>query len=60
MWTKLERSTADALGLDPEWPVEGVRDLLVWNPCDGYHIWSRCFPCPPGTHYTTELLAPPA
>ena len=44
-----------------DWP-EGcgdVRDLLVWNPCDGYHIWSRYFgDTPPGTHYA-RLLAKP-
>ena len=58
MWHVLRRTETDWT-IEPEWPVEGVRYLLVWNPCDGYHIWSRGFTCPPGTHYSTELPAPP-
>lgn len=36
----------------PEW-AEGEGDLLVFNHCDGFHVWRRNFSIPPGTWATT-------
>lgn len=58
MWKRLRTDAENERDERPDWPEPVRQDLLVWNPCDGYHIWSRGYQCPPGTYYSTEL--PPA
>lgn len=60
VWTRFRDDDAEWPCYE-EWPegCENERDLLVWNRCDGFHIWWKSFgECPPGTHWARLPVRP--
>lgn len=61
VWRRFREDDSATWSAWEEWPdgFADVHDLLVWNACDGLHVWSRGFQTPPGTHFALPP-APPA
>lgn len=62
VWQRFRDDDSDTWSLHEEWPFlyGAVSDLLVWNPCDGVHVWSKGAQTPPGTHFAKPPQPPAA